>query len=100
MMTIWRKAVAATLVSCSTAALAQSNITCAYPTGQTATLKRVGPHQERLVLRSRNHAADVSLIRLNMRGEIAAIETNGGLAKQQEVARVWQILRIQARKHI
>jgi hypothetical protein len=96
----WRKAVTAVLIGYSSAGLAKGDITCAYRTGQTATLETTAPHQERLILRSRNRAADISLIRLNARGEMADIETNGGVAKQQEVARVSQVLITRARKHL
>jgi hypothetical protein len=82
----------AILLACC-AVNAGAAVKCAYSTGQTATLTTVAPREDRLTLKSREGTRDVSLIRYDRRLNIEVIDTNGGAAKQAEVARLWRLLR-------
>jgi hypothetical protein len=86
------------LVFSSVAASPVPAVQCRFVTGQTAALAVTGPRLNRLTLVNRAGGADISLIRLDALGKIANIETNGGIAKQQEVARIWEILHVRVGK--
>ena len=74
-------------------------VRCQYATGQTATLTAKSVGRNLLTLVGRHGSGDISLIRLDQRGNIEGIETNGGVTKYKEVTQVWRILHRRLGEH-